>query len=429
VQTIVYPLASLLYISPLFSLLDGLAVLGIFLLALALALILTRPTIPPREAQFIGEIIWPVLGVAALPAAFMIFQLLPLPTVAHPAWQSTASALGSPLPGSISIDEGATLLVLCRYCAFWAGVLLSAVVCVNRARAGKIYVAALFATTAVAALYILTNLGSSPANTSASFASEQRSGDDVLLIACFGLILSVAFALMAYKNRAKGDSVLGRLIPTWAFGLAGAAVCAAALLRAWNGPTAVAICVGLIALALVALARRLGLLVGGVLAATALIVSLVLLAHSAGRSNLDITLRFAPGTQTQFETVQRIVQDEPAFGTGAGTFASLLQLYRSTEDRQSHDLRSPFVAVVGVEMGRGFLLITLGVLSIASALLFRAAIRRGRDWIYPAATASCLVTAIVLAFAAPTDGSPALLLMGATILGLGLAQSRSRTAQ
>jgi hypothetical protein len=431
VQTIVYPLLSLLYLSPLFLLFDGLIDLGIFLLALAFALILTGPTIPPREAQFFGKVIWPALAFAAFPAAFMIFQILPLPMFAHPAWQSTASALASPVSGSISVDKGATLLAFCRFSALCAAVFLSAAGGVNRGRAERILIAALSAATAVAALHTLAKPGSFPIGASAA-RSELHEAGDIVFIACFGLILSLAFAGLAYENvevrRPKEQRKPSRRIPKWSFGLVSAIICVLALWRSWSGPPAVAVCAGLITVGLVVVARRLGLLVGGALAATALIVGLVLVAHSVGRTDLDITLRFAAGDTAKLETLQRMVQDEPTFGTGAGTFASLYQLYRSMEEGQSSETGVPFGAVVSIEMGRIFLWTSFGVLSLAVAFFFRAAIRRGRDWIYPAAAAASLVTALVLAFATPTAGSPILLLLGATIFGLGLVQSRSRTA-
>lgn len=432
-RTKIYPLVSLLCLSPLFLLIDGLAGLGILLLALAFAVILTSRTIPPGEAQFFGKVIWPAFGIAALPAGFMIFQILPLPMVAHPVWQSTASALGWSVPGSISVDKGATLLAFCRYCALCAAILLSAAVGVNRAQAERILAAALVAATAVVALHILAHLDSFPISAWAGLTGRFHDSDDVLVIGCFGLILSFTFVGLAYENdeiyRLKGEGNAGWLIPKWAFGLTSATICATGLARSWNGPTAVAICAGLIALGFVVSVRRLGPLVGAALAATALIVAVVLVAHSAGRSDLDITLRFAAAATAKVETVQRMIQDEPVFGTGAGTFVSLLQLYRSLENGQSPDLGAPFGAVVSVEMGRIFLWTSLGVLSIAVALFVRAAIHRGRDWIYPTAAASCLVTTLVLAFATPAHGGPIVLLLGATILGLGLAQSRSRTTR
>jgi hypothetical protein len=431
VQTIVYPILSLLYLSPLFLLFSDVTDLGILLLALALALILTGPTIPPREAQFFGKVIWPALAFAAFPAAFMIFQILPLPTFAHPAWQSTAGALASPLSGSISLDKGATLLAFCRFCAFGAAVLLSVAGGINRNRAERILVAALVAATAVAALHVLAKPGSFPIGASVARARLHESGD-MVFIACFGLFLSLAFAGLAYNaelQRPKDERKPDRGIPKWSLSLVSAMICVLALWRSWSVPTVVAVCAGLITIGLIIIARRLGLLVGGVLAATALIVSMVLIGNNLGRADVDITLRFAGGDTAKLETLQRMVQDQPVFGTGAGTFVSLHQLYRSVEEGPSTEINVPFGAVISIEMGRIFLWTSFSLLVLGAAFLCRAAIRRGRDWIYPATAAASLVTALVLAFVTPIVAGPVLLLVGATILGLGLAQSRSRTAQ
>jgi hypothetical protein len=420
------PFISLLCLSPLFFLLaNGPGDLGVFLLALALPLVLEALVMPAREANFVKEVMWPAFCVAALPAGFMILQILPLSVIAHPAWQSAATALGSPLSGSVSIDTGATLVAFCRYCAFCAGVLLSAAVCVNRIRAEWVLAAASFAAATGAILCVLGDLGAF-----AGTLGRPQTCDDALFISCFGAILSLAFAAHAYfDDRAHklNKEVKPAVIRKCLLGLVGALICAAALLCSWNSAATVAMCAGLITLGFVIVSRRLGSLVAGTLATTAAIVAVALGVHNIDKPDLDITLRFVPDATVKVETMQRIVQDEPAFGTGAGTLGSLLQLYRSAKDDQTPEFHAPLASVVSIEMGRTFWWSALSVLSITSALLIRAALHRGRDWIYPATAASCLVSGLLLAFAAHASGGPILLLISATALGLGLAQSRGRT--
>jgi hypothetical protein len=418
------PFVALLWLSPLFFLANGPGDLGLFLLALALPLVLEALTMPTREANFVREVMWPAFCVAALPAGFMIFQILPLSMIAHPAWQSAATALGWPLSGSVSIDTGATLLAFCRYCAFCTGVLLSAAVSVNRIRAERVLAVASIAATIGAILCVIADFG--------GFAGARpQTCDDALFISCFGAILSCAFVAHTYledRTHKLSKEAKPAVIRKCALGLVGAIICiAAALLRSWNGPATVAICAGLMTLGFVVVSRRLGVLVGGTLATTGAIVAIALGVHNMEKADLDITLRFAPDATAKVETMQRIVQDEPVFGTGAGTLVSLLQLYRSPKDDETPEIHAPLASVVSIEMGRTFLWSALTVLLITSALLIRAALHRGRDWIYPATAASCIVSGFLLAFATHASGGPILLLISGTALGLGFAQSRGRT--
>jgi hypothetical protein len=59
--------------------------------------------------------------------------------------------------------------------------------------------------------------------------------------------------------------------------------------------------------------------------------------------------------------------------------------------------------------------------------LMRAALHRGRDSFYSAAGASCLVTLLILSFADAGLFGTTLAIIAVSVLGLALAQSRSRS--
>jgi hypothetical protein len=59
--------------------------------------------------------------------------------------------------------------------------------------------------------------------------------------------------------------------------------------------------------------------------------------------------------------------------------------------------------------------------------LLRGAARRGRDSFYAAAAGACLVTLMIQAFITATLSGTGIVLLSATIFGLGLTQSKSRT--
>jgi chromate transport protein ChrA len=80
-----------------------------------------------------------------------------------------------------------------------------------------------------------------------------------------------------------------------------------------------------------------------------------------------------------------------------------------------------------VELGRPQLLATVLLSCSFVVMLFRAALRRGRDSFYPAAGSAALVALLITAFG--NDGlfeSPVLIIAG-VIIGLAVGQSRSRT--
>jgi hypothetical protein len=122
--------------------------------------------------------------------------------------------------------------------------------------------------------------------------------------------------------------------------------------------------------------------------------------------------------------VDRMLSDAPALGSGAGTFESLLPIYREFDHAR---LRRNDVAaaLITVEMGRPFLWISMLALACAAIVFARGGVSRGRDYVYPSAGAGVVVAVIFLVF---VNGDllslPASVFVGA-IAGLAWAQSRS----
>lgn len=65
---------------------------------------------------------------------------------------------------------------------------------------------------------------------------------------------------------------------------------------------------------------------------------------------------------------------------------------------------------------------------IALVRLFFGALQRGRDSFFPAATAGCVLFALVQSFAGPGLLRPAAILCLSVIVGLGLSQSVSQSS-
>src|SRR5258707_6707727 len=106
----------------------------------------------PGETEFLISSVRPIAAIAAVPAVWMLIQILPLPPLAHPIWASAEAAIGHPIAGSISVDTGASVMALSRYILVGAITLLSAAVALDRQRAEWI----LFSLTAATALISLT---------------------------------------------------------------------------------------------------------------------------------------------------------------------------------------------------------------------------------------------------------------------------------
>jgi len=121
-----------------------------------------------------------------------------------------------------------------------------------------------------------------------------------------------------------------------------------------------------------------------------------------------------------------MLPDSPLLGSGAGSYRDLVPIYRGVNDPADYVDPPTAAAQVVLEDGRP----TLWAAILASAAmlvwLLRAALKRGRDSFYSAAGAGAVVILGVTSFG--NTGlleTSALILVGA-ILGLALAQSRSR---
>jgi hypothetical protein len=144
----------------------------------------------------------------------------------------------------------------------------------------------------------------------------------------------------------------------------------------------------------------------------------------------SITLAFATKAPPSLTSMsQRILDDAPLTGTGAGTFAAIAPIYRDADDQTERFSAPTATSELAIELGRPTLWLIVATMVGAAFVLLRAALRRGRDSFYPAAGGSCLVALMFLCFTnAGVLGSAAAIIVAAT-LGLAFAQRESRTVQ
>jgi hypothetical protein len=422
----------LLGIAPAALVLPGPMVSGAGAAIAAAAVMVIGATLRPHDAGILMRLLRPALIIAALPAIWMLLQVLPARPLglANPIWESAEGALGLRLHGSISIDPGATVLALAHYLVAIAVLVAAAAIALDRQRARLLLVALAATTAAAAVLMLLHDL--------TGLVRFDRDGDSAIADAAttavaLGAIVAAAAAIRSFERhetrRMKSRAPRLALARVMAPGLAALALSLAALMIHADGDVLLAVALGLAALVAEALIRRLG---SGrssyaAFAALAAVVAIVTVVLRSGPPGADPRLALADEASSGLIAItQRLLADATAVGSGAGTFAAMLPVYRDGRDVGTVASPPTAAAAVVAELGRPAFWLALAAALGLAALLIRGALRRGRDSFYPAAGAACLVTGSLLAFHDAGMASMTAAILLPAILGLALAQSRSR---
>jgi hypothetical protein len=186
---------------------------------------------------------------------------------------------------------------------------------------------------------------------------------------------------------------------------------------------------GVAIIAWIIIVRRFRLGVWGIVPFVVAVISVTLLVFAThpverGRSAL---LAFAPSA-SRGGVSERILKDAPVVGTGAGTFAALVPIYREIDDPSGSSVASTTVATFAIELGRPTVWLFVLATAAAALIFLRAALQRGRDSFYPAMGGACLVTLLLLIYVNAGLLGNATGLIAAVMFGLAIAQSKSRTA-
>ncbi len=226
-------LIGLIGCSPAALFIDGPIVQGLFIAYTALAVAIVGVSIRPVEAKHFSEIMWPAAILAAIPAAWMLFQILPMPVnkLVHPIWLSAQAALDEPVTGSISIDRGATLRAFGRYC-FVVGIFLVAVaVAIDRTRAELLLFLLAGLTTVAAVVLIVTGLAG-------SILLDDIIGSEAMTsitsVAALGVIINTAAAVRTIERyetrRTTLDAAFYGSMRTFVICLIAFAICGLAII-------------------------------------------------------------------------------------------------------------------------------------------------------------------------------------------------------
>jgi hypothetical protein len=188
---------------------------------------------------------------------------------------------------------------------------------------------------------------------------------------------------------------------------------------------------GLLAVACMMIIRRfrLGLWLAVGIAVSALGVA-TMLAAAQLEKHTSLTLVFAAGPSVSLPALsERVLEDAPLIGTGAGTFAAVAPIYRELDDPPPGPVAATAAATFAIELGMPTFCLTIVAAMIFIILLLRASLQRGRDSFYPAMGGGCLIALLILAFTNAGLLGGATGLIAATTLGLAFAQSQSRTVK
>jgi hypothetical protein len=425
VSKVRFILVALICESPAILLWDGLITQALVTGAVAAAMMITVRALRPDETKFFVSIIRPLAVIAAVPALWIVIQLLPLRALAHPMWKSAETALGQPLADTISIDLGVSVLALAQYLSMIAVVFLSAAIAVERRRAEWLLFALTGACTLIG-LIVLIHVSFPSSSGLPPFVPAPA-----IDCAALGTIIASAACIRAIERYETRRSSTPLLLRTSIASSVALGICLLALLLGGTYQVLIAAACGCATLAWIKIVRRfessrLSFTVVTVL--VTIVAIFLIIVQPVGRGK-TLLLAFASSSVTTAAS-ERMLADAPLVGTGAGTFAALLPIYRETiDDSPAGPVAATTAATLAIELGEPMFWLIVAATVAFIVILFRASLHRGRDSFYPAMGGGCLVTLLLLAFSNGGLLEIATGLIAAVALGFALAQSKSRIAE
>jgi hypothetical protein len=424
-------LGLLIIAAPIILVADGPVIQSVVTAVASVSVAFVAVGLRPGAAAFLTAILRSTAVVIAAPAFWMLVQLLPLESgrVVHSIWESASTALGHPIAGSISIDVGATLLSLARYLSAMAIGLVAAAVAINRRTAEWL----LFALTAATTLIALVALMASFSDLKFFSYSDGSSWENAAIsCAGIGVILAAGATLHTYehlKMRPQNQAgLVAWLRPTFLSCLLAILTCSLAIFVGATTEAYFAVIGGMVTLAVTGGIRRFGFGRWGISAIVSLLLffaAAVITIHPI-RNIAGLPLALAMhASKPAVEVTERILADTSLVGTGAGTFAAVMPIYRDIDELMVGSTAPTAAAAIAVEMGPPFLWAAFISAIALVVILLRGALRRQRDSIYPTVGASCIVVIISQAFSNTALFSSPVTILTAAIIGIAIAQSKS----
>jgi hypothetical protein len=423
---------SLLFISiaivPALAVLDGLVAQSLVAVLAAAALAFVGLSARAADVNYTAQATRQIRLAAAVPAIWMIIQILPLPFsgMSHSIWVSANEALNRQAWEHISIDIGVTVESLVFYLAIVSLIIVSVFVAKDRRRAELVLLAltAISTLTVIALLVIKSGLIAGPAP---SQTDDMLSG-----LSALGVILWLttgAGSIEQYESKgAEPERPKQDIQKALALCGAGLLVCLAGLAAGATLNVGLAVAFGAVTFGSLQAIRRAGLAgwATGILIATmiAAAVMIVLWRYNPDRT-LSSFLQFTTSASPDaISAARRMLSDTGWMGIGVGNYASLLPIY---QELGSSVPKTPSTAAAfAIELGWPMALFTIAATFGLVVILFRGALVRGRDSFYPAAAAACAIIVLAQAFCDTSLLHSCVAVVGGAVIGLGLAQSISQ---
>jgi len=424
-------LLGLTALAPVFAVADGLIVQQFIALSASLALIVVAAASRTADIKQAAAITRWLRFTAFIPAVWLVVQIAPLPnSITHSIWTSASAALQEKLFGHISVDPGKTINALVQYLAGGALVVVSILVLRDRRRAELMLFALCASCTSMAVGLVLARagyLGSIEEGSSADL------NETLVAVSMIGLLVNLAAAVRIIERydgrRGETRQAYRSAAIKFAVCVAAAASCLLALVSVATLNVGIVAAFGVATFASIQLIRRIEFSpwLVGVFCATAVVAAAMMVAwRYDGSRPVSMALQFATTISADaLVPVQRMISDASWAGNGGGTFASLLPIYRDAGVSIS---KAPTTAAaITIEWGGPALIIAIALTIELTIVLILGALARGRDSFFPAAAAACAVMLLGEAFCDASLLQSAVALTSAIVIGLGLAQSISRS--
>ena len=411
---------------------DSLIIQGLLTAFAAITIMIVALSIRPGEAEYFSKLTRPAALIAVIPPVWMLIQILPIPIdrLVHPIWLSARGALDQSVIGSISIDRGATLVALLRYCCIAGVAFIAAAVTIDRMRAEFVLLWLAGLTTLAALLLIVIGLGQIDLF---GMAISPDTSISITALAALGVILNTTAAIRTIERyetrRTTPDASFSRFLSVLSICAVALIICLSTIILFSPAQIIFATMSGLTMFLLITLIRRLGLRLWENAVIVVVAMSVMVVVAIAHWQPGDLTLQFAITPAPVNATAQSILSDTSWLGNGAGAFPSILPIYGGVDNVANGPYAPTTAATIVIEMGRPAFWAILVMAVLALILLFRGALQRGRDSFYSAAGASCIVLLIAEAFCDASALATPVAIITAVIFGLALSQSESRTGQ
>jgi hypothetical protein len=402
--------------------------------ALATAIMLVATAMGPQaEITTIVQLLKRFSLAILFPILWMVLQTVPLPfaSLVNPIWSTTAIALNEPsLVGFISLDPGATFRCLISYLVVLSLVISTVIITKDRYRARTILLVLGVVTTFMSAEVLIGQLDSFAGMipSAGTPAASTFAATAALAALTNGAIIVMAIEGHLHQPDA-GNLFSGPLLFRVFLGLSGIAVSFAAMRTLAQGSLLAVLGLGFVVILFVAAVRR-----QGARPWTSAILFAVLVAVT-GAMVLP-RLQLGPAGLLEFATLaapdsvvlaQRALSDASWVGSGVGTFKLLSRIYQGFGAKPIAVPPSTAVSIA-IEWGRPALLILIGFAVQFFFFTFRGAVRRGRDSFFASAAAAAIAVVICEGFLDSSLLNPAVQIIIAVMIGLGLSQTAGRTS-